>query len=123
MVVVIVVAIFAYVKLQPASQSQTVDSSEFAQLIKSNTSAMLVDVREDSEYKSGTIAGAQNIPLSVLSSRLDEFPQDKDTPLLLFCRSGHRSQQAAQLLLAAGYTNVTDLQGGIMAWTGKVIQP
>lgn len=76
---------------------------------------LLIDVRTPQEYNSGHIAGAINIPLQELSARQSEIPQD--TPLVLYCRSGNRSSQAANLLEDAGYNQIYDL-GGTIQWTG-----
>ena len=76
---------------------------------------LLIDVRTPQEYSSGHIAGAVNIPLQELSSRQSELPQD--TPLILYCRSGNRSGQAANLLEDAGYSSIYNL-GGTIQWTG-----
>lgn len=73
----------------------------------------LVDVREPGEYAGEHIPGATLVPLSHLSP--DKLPQDSDRALILYCRSGNRSQQAAQKLTAAGIS-VQQLQGGIEAW-------
>ena len=73
----------------------------------------LVDVRTPEEFASGHLPNAVNIPLQDLPNRLGEIAVDE--PVVLYCRSGNRSGQAAQLLTAAGYTQVLDL-GGIIAW-------
>jgi rhodanese-related sulfurtransferase len=74
---------------------------------------LLLDVRTPEEFNSGHIAGAVNIAVEQLSERLSEVPQDK--PVVLYCRSGNRSGQAAQILERAGYTQIYDL-GGIITW-------
>lgn len=79
---------------------------------------MLIDVREPGEFQSGHIPGAVNIPLSRLKEQLHQIP--KDTEVLLYCRSGMRSKQAAKILAKAGYRNLFHLAGGIAAWTGRI---
>jgi rhodanese-related sulfurtransferase len=74
---------------------------------------LLIDVRTQEEYASSIIAGAINIPLQEVQQRLNELP--KDEPVILYCRSGNRSNQAFQLLKDAGYTQIYDL-GGIVQW-------
>ncbi|WP_338556367.1 rhodanese-like domain-containing protein [Paenibacillus sp. KS-LC4] len=76
----------------------------------------LIDVRESHEFKGRHIAGAVNIPLSQLSQRLDEIPQDRQ--VYLYCQSGMRSKQAAKLLSRSGYSQLAHLRGGIMSWNG-----
>jgi rhodanese-related sulfurtransferase len=73
----------------------------------------LIDVRTPEEFASGHLPDAVNIPLQEMNTRLGEIASDK--PVVLYCRSGNRSNQAAQLLGAEGYTQVLDL-GGIQAW-------
>lgn len=77
---------------------------------------VLVDVRTVGEFQSGHIAGAANIPVETLAARLGELPKDK--PIVLYCRSGNRSAQAARILRKAGYVDVYDL-GGIIAWQAQ----
>ncbi|CAN5869682.1 hypothetical protein BH24DEI2_BH24DEI2_00730 [soil metagenome] len=78
------------------------------------TGAVLVDVREQNEYTEIRIPGSLLMPLSVFAERFGELPKDK--PLVMQCRSGARSAKAAEYLLANGYTDVTNLTGGILAW-------
>lgn len=70
--------------------------------------AVIVDVRQPSEYASGHVRGAVNIPVGELESRLGELP-DKDAPLFLYCASGARSARATALLKSHGYTDLTDM--------------
>ena len=63
--------------------------------------AFLLDVRRSDEFASGSVAGAKNIPLQALASRLDELP--KDRKLVVFCLSGGRSGRALSLLQGAGF--------------------
>lgn len=76
--------------------------------------AMLLDVREVDEYNQSHIAGSLLVPLSDLSTRLQELPQDR--MIIVVCRTGARSAQGRDFLLASGFSNVTSLSGGIQAW-------
>ena len=78
-----------------------------------NTPHLLVDVRTPEEYADGFIEGSVNIPLQELESRLSEIPNDM--PVVVYCRSGNRSAQAADILISKGYSDVYDL-GGILQW-------
>lgn len=73
----------------------------------------LIDVRTAEEFASGHIPGAINIPVQELGQRLDEVATDQ--PIVLYCRSGNRSTQAATLLSQQGYTGIYNL-GGITSW-------
>ena len=76
--------------------------------------ARLVDVRTPSEFAAGHIPGAINIPLQQLDSRLTEL-QPKDTAVVLYCRSGSRSGNAARMLKNAGFAAVHNL-GPMSRW-------
>lgn len=79
--------------------------------------ALLLDVREDKELaQTGRIPNARHIPLGQLSQRLAELKTGKDKPVVAYCRSGSRSNKAATQLRKAGYTQVYNLAGGILAW-------
>lgn len=56
------------------------------------------------------------VPFNEIQSNLDKFPADKDAQVVVYCRSGSMSAQAAQMLLELGYTNVWNLDGGMIAW-------
>ncbi len=75
---------------------------------------LLIDVREPSEYASGHVPGAINLPQADLATRLDELPRDQ--PLYLICKAGYRSLRAAQFLLQRGFPQVVSVQGGTDAW-------
>lgn len=82
----------------------------------SEKNAIIVDVREDSEWKEQHIAGAIHIPLAQVASRFSELAQYKDSNVVVQCRSGKRSAKAVSTLQDAGFTKVYNLTGGIIAW-------
>ena len=75
---------------------------------------LLVDVREPSEYAEFRAEGAVLLPLSTFMERYRELPRDR--PLLMICRTGARSGQATGFLLANGWTDVVNVEGGTMDW-------
>jgi adenylyltransferase/sulfurtransferase len=79
---------------------------------------MLLDVREPYEYEIARIEGSRLIPLGELETRIGELP--RSGTLVCQCHSGGRSEHAARLLQAAGFTNVFNLTGGIDAWSVQV---
>lgn len=93
-------------------------SSERVEQMARSGQAVIVDVREASEYRSGHIPRAKHISLGQLVHRLREVP--KDRPVVVVCRSGSRSSRAAELLMEAGYRNVYNLSGGMQKWSGPV---
>ena len=96
---------------------QRVDVEEFDQAIEENESAFLLDVRTQTEWEQdGHLENATLIPHSELEEREGELPSEKDTMILLYCRSGNRSQDAAQTLVDLGFTNIIELESGINGW-------
>lgn len=75
----------------------------------------IVDIREPQEYPEGRIEGITFIPMSQLGARLNELG-DKDQALIMVCKSGGRSANITAQLLNLGYTNVTNMSGGMLAW-------
>ena len=79
--------------------------------------ATLLDVREEHEWAAGHAPGALHIPLRALPARMEELPRHR--PVLVICRSGRRSAEAAALLagpLGVGVGDVTNVEGGMVAW-------
>lgn len=79
----------------------------------------VLDVREPHEYPIANL-GAPLIPVGTIESRLSEIAEHKNDEVIVHCRSGARSQKAALALKAAGFTNVSNLSGGILAWADKI---
>jgi len=91
--------------------------SELKQRIDSGNAPFIVDVREPSEYQICNI-GARLIPMNEVPARLAEIPRDRE--VVLHCKSGVRSQRVAEFLAQSGYTNVSNLAGGILAWASEI---
>ena len=89
-----------------------VDATRAAELLERDE-AVVLDVRENLEWKAGRIPGALHIALARIPARRHELP--RDTTILTVCRSGHRSGLAARGLRRAGY-QVENLDGGMKAW-------
>lgn len=85
------------------------------QLMNDNATVVL-DVRDDSEWKQGHIAKALHLPLGQLGGRAKELDKYRDRTLIAYCRTGHRSNTAAAMLRKQGFVNVHNLAGGIVAW-------
>ena len=75
----------------------------------------IVDCREQREWKSGHIDGSKLIPLRSIGQRMDELDQHR--PVIVLCRSGHRSAIAARQLTKAGFVDARSMRGGINAWS------
>lgn len=99
---------------------QQITQEEAQRILDEETDFILLDVRTEEEYDEGHIPGAINIANEDIGT--DEIPElpDKDQLILVYCRSGRRSKEAAQKLAALGYTQVLEF-GGILTWPGEVI--
>ncbi len=87
-----------------------------ATLLMNREQAQLVDVREAAEYGAGHIRGAVHIPLSEFKARIRELEKARARPVIVYCRSGQRSAQAAVWLQQAGFSRAHHLAGGLLAW-------
>lgn len=105
---------FVYQQLIPqtAALPDTVSVTEVAAMREQG--AYLVDVRTPEEYQQAHIPDVPLIPIAELPNRLSEIPTDQT--VVFICRSGARSAQARDLTRAAGYTNVTSMEGGMSNW-------
>ena len=79
--------------------------------------AIIVDVREQDERNEEYIAGTLFIPLAQLENRMSELAKYKNSPIIVQCRSGRRSNIAGANLIKAGFKKVLNLDGGILAWS------
>lgn len=93
------------------------------EFLASHPEALVLDVRNPDEWEDqyGHIEGARQIPLPELSARAKEIEGWKEKPVVLVCRSGRRSQTAAEMLAAQGFRQVINLEGGMIAW--REIEP
>ena len=92
-----------------------VDPSGALQLIN-HKDAIVLDVRERSEYDAGHVLNSKFIPLGKLKERMGELEKFKDHPIVVVCRSGNRSGTACFLLAKQGFAQAYNLAGGVLAW-------
>lgn len=121
---VIVVAILLLCACGGQNESQREEETTYMQItaeqakeiMDTQEEALIVDVREQSEYDEGHIPGAVLLPVGTISEETAaEVISDKDATVLVYCRSGNRSKTAAQALADLGYTQVCEF-GGIRDW-------
>jgi rhodanese-related sulfurtransferase len=102
------------VAMQQLQASQGVDVKTAQSMVSQG--ALLLDVREPSEFAAVHAVNAKLLPLGQVESRLQELEAFKDQPVAVICRSGRRSAQAVAMLQEAGFTQVVNVQGGTSAW-------
>jgi rhodanese-related sulfurtransferase len=100
--------------MQPIGGVAIVSAQQAAQLQAEEASALIVDVREPREYESLRAPGAVSVPLAEFVARHADLPRDRQ--LLLVCRSGSRSLRATMFLMQQGFSNVANVDGGMIAW-------
>lgn len=96
-----------------------VSMDDIVKIMDENKDYVIVDVRTPDEYKEGHIPNAINIPNETINETVYDKLQDKNQLILIYCRSGSRSRQAAYKMQKLGYTNLVDF-GGIINWKGKI---
>ena len=96
---------------------QEITVQELKEKLDSGEDFQLIDVREDFEYETSNIGGLL-IPLGGILIEADKISKDK--PVVVMCRSGKRSAAAIMQLEQKGYTNLTNLKGGILAWAEDI---
>ena len=89
-------------------------------MMREESDYIILDVRRPDEFAEGHIPNAINVANETIGTvEIPELP-DKDRLIMVYCRSGRRSKEAAEKLVALGYTNIVEF-GGILDWTGKVV--
>lgn len=88
---------------------------EAVQLIN-RRDALVVDIREATEYEAGHITGSRHIPAAQLADRLKDIDKFKNRPVIVSCRTGSRAGASVEVLRKGGFGEVLVLRGGITAW-------
>lgn len=94
-----------------------IDIDAYNEQFANNNDYQLIDVREVDEYEEGRLPGAVNIPLSEFQVRYDEISEDQT--VVLVCARGGRSAKASDFLIANGYEDVYNLDGGTLGWMSQ----
>ena len=98
---------------------EQITQDEARLLMAESEDRIILDVRTEAEYAGGHIPGAICVPNETIGTDMPKELPDKDQLILVYCRSGNRSKQAAQKLVKLGYTNIKEF-GGINTWNGYI---
>jgi glyoxylase-like metal-dependent hydrolase (beta-lactamase superfamily II)/rhodanese-related sulfurtransferase len=111
----------AFPDLAELSQVRQLSPGEVYARLKTDPAPLLLDVREPDEYTGelGHIPRSQLIPLKELSQRVGELNAYRDTPIIVVCRAGVRSTTAAAMLTGLGFSQVSNLKGGMLDWNDE----
>ena len=108
--IVVIVAFFVW-KMMPSKGVKSISTAELKNVLN-DQDKVFVDVRTPVEYKGRSIKQFKNIPLG---SSFDKLPKDKE--IVVICQSGMRSSNACKQLKKIGYERVTNVRGGMSAWS------
>ncbi|MBE7056399.1 MAG: rhodanese-like domain-containing protein [Ruminococcaceae bacterium] len=98
---------------------ENITAEDAKEIMDTETDYIILDVREQDEYDVGHIPGAILIPYTEIENQAALKLPDKDTLLLIYCRSGRRSKIAAEALVELGYSNIKEF-GGIIDWPYEI---
>ena len=105
------------------AQSNTyrqITADEAATMMAQETGYIILDVRRSDEFAAGHIPNAINVANETIgTAEIPELP-DKNQLIMVYCRSGRRSKEAAEKLVKLGYTNIVEF-GGILDWKGEIV--
>ena len=98
---------------------KTITQVEAKEIIDTTSGYIILDVRTLEEFNAGHIPNAINIPNEVILEKVESILTDKEQVILVYCRSGRRSKEAASKLVELGYSNVLEF-GGIIDWKYEI---
>lgn len=108
------VVLFLVWRMMPAKGVKSISTAELKEQLN-RKDVQLIDVRTPGEYKARSIHQFKNIPLNTLPSNLEKLKKDQE--VIVICQSGMRSSNACKMLVKNGFTNVTNVRGGMSAWS------
>ena len=129
-VILIIIAIVVGVILMLNKKDKNIDNEviikhvsmdDIVEIMNENNNYIILDVRTIAEYNEGHIPNAICIPNETIGSNIINELPDKEQLILVYCRSGNRSKQAAEKLRKLGYTNLIEF-GGIIDWNGEIVK-
>jgi rhodanese-related sulfurtransferase len=103
----------ACAQTSPAAQ---VDHDQLQSRLQQGEKLVVLDVRTAEEFAAGHVPGARNIPHDVIAARIAELDDARGSEIVVYCRSGRRSQLAIETLTERGFTRVAHLSGDFLGW-------
>lgn len=110
-----VVVLAAWLAYELKTGNHGVSTGEATNLVNRDD-AVIVDIRDEKEFRAGHIAGARNIPNNRLDDRLSELDKFKDKPVVVVCKQGQTAGTAVSKLTKAGFARAVKLKGGMAQW-------
>jgi rhodanese-related sulfurtransferase len=113
---IMIILILLYARqMKPGKNIKQISTTMELKKKLGNPSTQFIDVRTPGEFKGRHIKGFKNIPLNTLQKNLDKLSKDKE--VVVICQSGMRSAKAGKILSSSGFTSVTNVRGGMSAWS------
>lgn len=112
-------SLLLYVCSNNTSNDNKISSEEAKNIIDSSNDEIIIDVREKNEYEEGHIKDSILIPLDTLENTIEDIIKDKNSQILVYCRSGRISAEASKIIKSLGYNNIYDF-GGIIDWKYEI---
>ncbi|PGS50628.1 rhodanese-like domain-containing protein [Bacillus sp. AFS041924] len=112
--IIVFIAYFIVQTFLPVKGVKQISTSDLKNELK-HKEKQFIDVRTTAEYKGRNIKEFENIPLHLLKKNVNGLSKDKET--IVICQSGIRSLKACKVLKKMGYTNITNVKGGMSAWS------
>ncbi|RSK29329.1 rhodanese-like domain-containing protein [Bacillus sp. HMF5848] len=100
-------------KFMPVKGVTDISTAQLKTIV-SDKSKQFIDVRTPGEYKSNHIKQFKNVPLNQINSKINDL--SKESEIVVICQSGMRSKNACKILKKQGFTNITNVKGGMNAW-------
>ena len=104
-------------QLRTLSSSQTITSAYLVERLEAEDAPVILDVRSPEEYSEGHIPGAINIPYDQVAANLDSLESFRTAEIVVYCRTGRRACGAYNAFPATAFTQVSDLEGHMTAWS------
>lgn len=120
-IILLALLVLAGCKGEKTMTYEQITQEEAKRIMDTQTDYVLLDTRTDEEFAQGHIEGAIMIPEYEITEKAESVIPDKDTLILVYCRSGRRSKIASMLLVELGYTNVKEF-GGIIDWEYEIVK-
>lgn len=113
-IVFALIILFLAQRFFPTKGVRQITTEELKNQLKNSKDKQFIDVRTPGEYKGNNIRGFKNIPLHQLDQKTNDLSKEKE--IVVICQSGMRSNKACKVLKKKGFTQITNVKGGMSAW-------
>lgn len=119
MMVSVLLVLIALLIMDSSVKAGPTVSPQAATMLMNREDAVVLDIRDKKEFKTGHMLSAINIPQTALAGRVGELDKYKDKPVIVVCKTGQTASAASKILKDAGFEKVYRLSGGMMEWSNQ----